>query len=245
MIGVRISRMTEPSDTHDWWVLPDRMKNRIDAARQAWETKPNFVPSTLKPLKRRRRSGNVEKSPAKLPAPPPVSDPIAKVGFSNCSFLNTFAHVQVLESFDVRMPAMLVYDLARAHVARGITFGGVRVLWNQFSTSPFPPLPYLAFKAVFSEAFGWKKYNTFHPPTEPGAVLHRPEARAKKDRSLSYDYSVKHMVCDHNDCPHLLDFFRFPTRKSDTWRAARTWKTGSIFRHSGQQILLIGGAPSV
>ena len=96
------------------------------------------------------------------------------------------------------MPAMHVYDLARAHVARGITFGGVRVLWNQFSTGPFPPLPYNAFKAVFSEVFGWKKYNPFRPPTQLGAVLHRPEARAKKTRSLSFEHSFVHQVCDHS-----------------------------------------------
>ena len=82
MIGVRISRMTEPLDHDDWWVLPDHMKTRIDAARIAWENNPNFVPSTLKPLKR-RKSGKVKKGPEKLPPPPPVSDPISQVSFSN------------------------------------------------------------------------------------------------------------------------------------------------------------------
>ena len=90
----------------------------------------------------------------------------------------------------ITVPAVQFYDLARAHIARGLTAGGVRVLWNQFPTGSFVPLPYNAFRSVFAD--GWRKYNPFKPPVSQ--TLARKEAKPKLKPSLSYAYSEEHKV---------------------------------------------------
>ena len=90
------------------------------------------------------------------------------------------------------MPAVQMYDLARAHIARGLNSGGVRVLWNQFTTGPFIPMPYKGFDTVFDR--GWIKYDPFAEDCGPMYTLHRPEGKPIKRTSLSYAYAEEHKV---------------------------------------------------
>ena len=52
MTGVRMSRMTEPSDAEEWWLLPEKMRAAIERCRIAWDNSPQYVPKAL-PIKRR------------------------------------------------------------------------------------------------------------------------------------------------------------------------------------------------
>ena len=92
------------------------------------------------------------------------------------------------DSVDAILRALL-YDMARAHVAKGLAAGGVRILWNQFPTGPFVPLPYLAFSQIFLH--GWKFYKPWSPPI---TLLNRPEAKARKVKCLTYEYAESHNV---------------------------------------------------
>ena len=65
--------MTEPGDPEEWWVLSHNQKLQIEARRKAWERDPNFVPITLKPLKKKRKS-IAPTAPAKLPVASPASE---------------------------------------------------------------------------------------------------------------------------------------------------------------------------
>ena len=119
---------------------------------------------------------------------------------------------------DVTMPALQLYDLARAHVAKALSAGAIRVLWNQFPTGQFIPLPYLAFRTIFGHEAGWKRYNPWNPPL---TLLERPQAKAKKQHSLSYEFSEHEQVSDFCDSPtHSVSPFRFPTKKFAIFRVA-------------------------
>ena len=80
MIGVRLSRMTEPEDPEEWWVLSHNMRRSIEARRKAWEKDSNFVPTSLRPLKSKPKAIKPV-----APTKPPVSFPASEVG----NFLTT------------------------------------------------------------------------------------------------------------------------------------------------------------
>ena len=69
--------------------------------------------------------------------------------------------------------------MTRAHVVRGLSPGGVRLLWSQFPTGPFFSLTYSSFVQIFSK--GWRNYNAFKPPisekTEPFCCETKEAAR--------------------------------------------------------------------
>ena len=73
--GVRLSRMTEPRDSEEWWELASTMKERILLARHAWEQLDNFVPLVLKEIKRRKKSTQ----PKSIADAPCVQDPVSEV----------------------------------------------------------------------------------------------------------------------------------------------------------------------
>ena len=106
------------------------------------------------------------------------------------------------------MPAVQMYDLARAHIARGLNSGGVRILWNQFSTGSFVPMPYKAFETVFDQ--GWVKYDPFAEDCGPLYKLHRPDGKPIKRLSLSYKYAEENQV----------SFLHYPRIKSSLFQVS-------------------------
>ena len=75
--GVRLSRMTEPNDSQEWWILPEKMRKRIEACRISWQGNDSFVPLALKPLKHRKRA----MKRAAVDHIPSVLDPVSEVCF--------------------------------------------------------------------------------------------------------------------------------------------------------------------
>ena len=89
------------------------------------------------------------------------------------------------------VPATQMYDLARSHIASGLSAGSVRILWDQFPTGKLIPLPYSAFKSVFGP--GWKRYKPWDPPTQ---ILMRREGMKtpKKVTSLTFAHALEAQV---------------------------------------------------
>ena len=90
----------------------------------------------------------------------------------------------------VIVPALTVYDTARAHIAKGLCSGGLRLLWSQFPTGKLPSMDYAAFRTIFARRVGWKLYKPWDPPLDSALHLNRPEVRDKKVKSLSYEFSA-------------------------------------------------------
>ena len=101
--------------------------------------------------------------------------------------------IQLIADRTSVIPTVQLYDEARAHISKGLSPGGVRLLWDQFPTGRFPPLPYLAFKQVFG--FGWKKYDPWQPPS---CLLKHKQAKASKTKSLTYAYAEENKVKSFN-----------------------------------------------
>ena len=189
--GVRLSRMTEPKDNQEWWILSDKMKKRIDACRISWQGNDSYVPLALKPLKHRKRA--VKHVGDQIPSvPEPVSE-VCRILMIYLFFLTLlFFNSQLLVDKMSMVPTIQLYNLARAHVARGLTAGGIRLLWDQFPTGSFIPLPYQAFRDVFRH--GWKTYNPFNVTHLGQQTLNNRHATPRVLPSLSYEYSEANNV---------------------------------------------------
>ena len=92
----------------------------------------------------------------------------------------------------LEVPARVLYDSARAQIARALGAGGLRIIWDQFPIGKLFPLEYPAFKFIFGP--GWKRYKPWSPPPETTSILRRPEATFRKNKSLSFEYSVLNKV---------------------------------------------------
>ena len=131
------------------------------------------------------------------------------------------------------IPASQLYDLARAHIASGLTAGGVRVLWDQFPTGKLIPVPYDAFRTLFGP--GWKRYKPWDPPFQ---VLMRPEGMkppGRKIPSLTFAHALEAQVIYQCHFVYILHIIsRFPTRRFVTLLVAITSKTGWTLVPFGQ-----------
>ena len=150
----------------------------------------------------------------------------------------------------VVIPANIMYDSARAIIAKGLTAGGLRILWDQFPTGKFPPLPYDAFKVVFGH--GWERYDIWNPPTSNLKRLRRPEAKAKKAPSLSFAYSEANNVSKYFLCACISALLnplyfecRCHTRRFVFLQALTSFKPGATSVLYFRPILPFLGARSV
>ena len=150
VVGVKLVEMTEAKGD-EWWILSSKTKQMIEARRVAWDSTPQYQPRVSKPAKVATRKRK-PKQQIWTPLPPSsVTQVISTFGF--------FSHKssQDLTGIMLRIPANSIYDSARAMIAKGLSAGGLRILWDQFPTGKFTPLPYDAFKAIFGP--GWKLYD--------------------------------------------------------------------------------------
>ena len=73
-VGVKLSRMTEPGDRAEWYVLPDKTRQQLEKRRNAWDAISNYVPKVFADRPKRTRKS---REPICLPRPLvdwPVSD---------------------------------------------------------------------------------------------------------------------------------------------------------------------------
>ena len=145
----------------------------------------------------------------------------------------------------VTVPALTVYDTARAHIAKGLCSGGLRLLWSQFPTGKLPSMDYDAFRKIFARRVGWKLYKPWDPPLDSTLHLNRPEMRDKRQKSLSYAFSALSKVRSICFIAEILIFLSCLTEKFGTLQEPRHLRIGATLAPSDPPIQAYRVAQSV
>ena len=237
--GVKLSRMTEPGD-EEWWLLADSTKKSLESLRERWDSTPQFDPRVY-PFDPHVKKVKTSLKVKTFSALPPST--VSKVSIESKLSESFLISLQILSERVVLVPALSLYDSARSHMAKGLSAGGITALWNQFPTGKLEPMGYGAFRQVFGSEIGWHKYRPWAPPSDSALILHRPEGRLKKQKSLSYEYSELASVS-----LWFIVFFlcccRYLTRKWDISLDPTPFATGVILGPLSLPIPLYQGAQS-